>query len=82
MRYDIKYKYFPDSENIIIVGVDKDKHKLLNECVVSPNRNGITIISFYNANSEQQGYDHLIALQKVVESTLPRYLNYEITGFS
>lgn len=78
----VKYKYFYESENIMILNVDKDNHSSIKECLISPNSNGITIISFYNTDNEQQGYDHLMGLQEVVNDIFPMDLNYEIIGFS
>jgi|TARA_R110000796_G_scaffold159519_1_gene276367 hypothetical protein len=66
----------------MILNVDKDNHSSIKECLISPNSNGITIISFYNTDNEQQGYDHLMGLQEVVNDIFPMDLNYEIIGFS
>lgn len=79
---NIKYKYFTDSENIVVLSVNDVEHINIKECMISPNSNGITIISFYSTEDEQKAYDYLLSLQSIVKNIFPVHLNYEILGFS
>jgi len=78
----IKYKYFPDSENLVILSAENVDHSSIKECIISPNIHGITIISFYSTENEEEAYDYLLSLQYVVSNIFPKGLNYEILGFS
>tara|TARA_R110000782_G_C14749445_1_gene406998 strand:+ start:592 stop:960 length:369 start_codon:yes stop_codon:yes gene_type:complete len=81
-KHKIKYNYFHETENIIILGSCKDKYLDLNECILSPKFDGITIISFYNTEDELQAQEHLMSIQNIIKDIFPDNLNYEIIGFS